>query len=58
MIPLRDSTSSTVLAGVGLGIAGYGLFSLQDAAVKWLVADYTVWQILSSAASRSPRCSC
>jgi len=43
----RDSsTSSGVLAGVGLGIAGYGLFSLQDAAVKWLVEDYAVWQVL------------
>lgn len=46
MTSTRDSTSSTVLAGVGLGIAGYGLFSLQDAAVKWLVDDYTVWQVL------------
>jgi S-adenosylmethionine uptake transporter len=36
----------STLAGVGLAVAGYAVFSLQDAAVKWLVADYTVWQIL------------
>lgn len=46
MVPTRNPTSSTVLAGVGLGVAGYGVFSLQDAAVKWLVADYSVWQVL------------
>lgn len=46
MIPTRDSAGGTVLAGVGLGIAGYGLFSLQDAAVKWLVDDFAVWQVL------------
>ena len=44
--PASDSASGTVLAGVCLGIAGYGLFSLQDAAVKWLVDDFTVWQVL------------
>lgn len=42
----RETASGTVLAGVGFGIAGYGVFSLQDAAVKWLVADFTVWQVL------------
>ncbi len=34
------------LSGIGLAAAGYALFALQDAAVKWLVVDYTVWQIL------------
>lgn len=32
--------------GVALAVAGYFLFSLQDALVKWLVADNSVWQIL------------
>lgn len=32
--------------GVALAVAGYFLFSLQDALVKWLVADHSVWQIL------------
>jgi drug/metabolite transporter (DMT)-like permease len=34
------------MAGIGLAVAGYFLFSLQDAAVKWLVAEHTVWEIL------------
>ena len=46
MIPSHESHSGSVLAGVGFGIAGYGVFSLQDAAVKWLVTDHTVWQVL------------
>jgi drug/metabolite transporter (DMT)-like permease len=33
-------------AGIVLTIAGYFLFSLQDATVKWLVAGYPVTQIL------------
>lgn len=32
--------------GVLLAILGYGIFSGQDATVKWLVTDYTIWQIL------------
>lgn len=42
----RESASGTVLAGIGFAIAGYGLFTLQDAAVKWLVTDHAVWQVL------------
>lgn len=34
------------MAGVALAVAGYFLFSLQDALVKWLVADNSVWEIL------------
>jgi len=34
------------MAAIALAVAGYFLFSLQDAAVKWLVADHTVWEIL------------
>jgi S-adenosylmethionine uptake transporter len=35
-----------VLTGIALAAGGYALFSLQDAAVKWLVTSYAVPQIL------------
>jgi drug/metabolite transporter (DMT)-like permease len=34
------------MVGIALAVAGYFLFSLQDAIVKWLVAGHTVWEIL------------
>src|SRR5262245_12482488 len=34
------------MAAIALAVGGYTLFSVQDAAVKWLVADHTVWEIL------------
>ncbi|MDE1992313.1 MAG: DMT family transporter [Rhizobiaceae bacterium] len=34
------------LAGIALACLGYSLFAMQDAVVKWLVADYAVPQIL------------
>jgi S-adenosylmethionine uptake transporter len=34
------------LAGIALACLGYSLFAMQDALVKWLVADYEVPQIL------------
>jgi len=34
------------MAAIALAVVGYFLFSVQDAAVKWLVADHTVWEIL------------
>jgi S-adenosylmethionine uptake transporter len=34
------------LAGIALACLGYSLFAMQDAVVKWLVADYEVPQIL------------
>lgn len=34
------------LAGIALASAGYACFALQDALVKWLVADYEVPEIL------------
>jgi drug/metabolite transporter (DMT)-like permease len=37
---------SPLMVGIVLAIAGYFLFSLQDAIVKWLVAGHTVWEIL------------
>ncbi|MBU6499703.1 MAG: DMT family transporter [Rhodospirillales bacterium] len=42
MIPPRDRT----LAGMGLGVLAYTLFSLHDASNKWLVAFLPVWQVL------------
>ena len=35
-----------MLTGIALAAGGYALFSLQDAAVKWLVTSYAVPQIL------------
>lgn len=32
--------------GLALATASYGMFSLQDATVKWLVQDYSIFQIL------------
>ena len=43
---MRPMADGNILVGVGLAVAGYAVFSFQDAVVKWLVADYTVWQIL------------
>lgn len=37
---------NTVLFGVGLGVLAYGLFSVQDAAIKFLVETLPVWQVL------------
>ncbi len=37
---------SDALAGILLACSGYSLFAIQDAIVKWLVADYSVPQIL------------
>ncbi|MBE7186248.1 MAG: DMT family transporter [Methylobacterium mesophilicum] len=41
-LAIRDRT----LAGVALTTAAYGLFSCQDAAIKLLVAGFSVWQVL------------
>ena len=38
--------SPSVLTGIALTAAGYALFSVQDASVKWLVETYAVPQIL------------
>jgi drug/metabolite transporter (DMT)-like permease len=37
---------ATVLRGIGFSVAGYFLFSLQDATIKWLAAGFTSPQIL------------
>ena len=46
MTTAPTKTIENVQWGVILAILGYGIFSGQDAAVKWLVEDYTIWQIL------------
>lgn len=40
------STNPRTFLGIALASAGYACFALQDAIVKWLVADYEVPQIL------------
>ena len=37
---------STTLAGIGLMLAGVSLFALNDALGKWLVATYSVGELL------------
>ena len=41
-----SATSRAALAGIGLMLAGIFLFSFNDALGKWLVATYTVGQVL------------
>src|SRR5437763_16417272 len=36
----------TLVAGIGLMVAGVALFSLNDAVGKWLVKSYTVGELL------------
>ena len=43
---MQDKSFDDPLKGIGLTAMGYGLFSLQDAVVKWLVETYAVTQIL------------
>jgi drug/metabolite transporter (DMT)-like permease len=49
MTPFRLSEktpTSSALAGIGLMLAGVFLFSINDALGKWLLADYTVGELL------------
>src|SRR5712691_6714571 len=39
-------TARSALAGIGLMLAGIGLFSLNDALGKWLLATYSVGELL------------
>ncbi len=43
---LHAPTAKTSLAGIGLMLAGIGLFSLNDALGKWLLATYSVGELL------------
>jgi drug/metabolite transporter (DMT)-like permease len=42
----RSAPQEPVLAGIGFTLAGYLLFSLQDATIKWLSAEFPAPQIL------------
>jgi drug/metabolite transporter (DMT)-like permease len=42
-----DAAFRLTLAGIGLSILAYFLFSVHDALIKLLVADTSVWQILA-----------
>lgn len=42
----RRSAIDTPTLGIGLGVLAYGLFSMHDATIKWLVASLPVWQVL------------
>jgi S-adenosylmethionine uptake transporter len=44
--PSSPGESGNVLSGIGLALAAYLTFSLQDASVKWLVVDYATLQIM------------
>lgn len=39
---MNDASTDQTLKGIGLTALGYGLFSVQDATVKWLVVHYAV----------------
>ncbi len=36
------------MAGIGYALAGFSIFSIQDATVKWLVTTLPVWEVLFS----------
>jgi drug/metabolite transporter (DMT)-like permease len=44
--PAPSATSRAALAGIGLMLAGIFMFAVNDAMGKWLVATYTVGQVL------------
>ncbi|WP_431323914.1 DMT family transporter [Rhizobium sp. YTU87027] len=46
MLQRFDDHPASPLVGIALACSGYSLFAIQDAVVKWLVADYAVPQIL------------
>ncbi len=46
MLSHSNDRVSNPLVGIALSCAGYSLFAIQDAVVKWLVADYAVPQVL------------
>ena len=43
---ISQERGPSLLKGLGLTGLSYGLFPMQDALVKWLVADYPVVEIL------------
>jgi drug/metabolite transporter (DMT)-like permease len=43
---LKSRTEASVIRGIGLSVAGYFMFSLQDATIKWLATGFTAPEIL------------
>jgi len=43
---LKSRTEASIIRGIGFSIAGYFLFSLQDATIKSLATGFTAPQIL------------
>lgn len=41
-----NALPTRTMAGIGHALAGFSIFSIHDAAVKWLVADLPVWEVL------------
>jgi S-adenosylmethionine uptake transporter len=46
MTQMSGRLSTQTSRGVALTSLGYALFTIQDAIVKWLVADYSIFQVL------------
>jgi drug/metabolite transporter (DMT)-like permease len=44
--PSSPGESGNVLSGIGLALTAYLTFAVQDACVKWLVADYSTLQVM------------
>jgi drug/metabolite transporter (DMT)-like permease len=42
----KPHAGASVIRGIGLSVAGYFLFSLQDATIKWLATGFTAPQML------------
>ena len=45
-MPPRIVPRGGILVGIGLVTVSFAAFALQDAIVKWVVADYSPWQVL------------
>jgi len=43
---LKSRAEASVIRGIGLSVAGYFMFSLQDATIKWLATGFTAPQLL------------
>lgn len=46
MTMAAETIGDRVLRGIGFAVLTFGLFSASDATVKWLSADYSIFQIL------------
>jgi S-adenosylmethionine uptake transporter len=46
MTDITHQDQRRTMSGIGYSLAGYSIFSLQDATVKWLVTSLPIWEIL------------